>query len=161
MRAWILSAGLLPLVAAVGCWGGHRPEAGRAEAIAAIEGVGGTVVYEEGSPDGAILAVDLRDAVDRRNSQVTDAVLEHLKGLGNLRSLVLSQTQITDAGMEHLEGLTGLEELLLTGTQITDDGLEHLKGLTSLKVLEVSGTKVSDDGVSELKQALADVKIYR
>ena len=64
------------------------------------------------------MSVYLRDATVPRNSQVTDAVLDDLKGLANLQSLVLSQTQITDAGMEHLEGLTGLEELLLTGTQV-------------------------------------------
>ena len=42
----------------------------------------------------------------------------------------LNNTQITDAGLEHLKGLTSLEELLLAATQITDAGLEHLKGMT-------------------------------
>ena len=66
-------------------------------------------------------------------TQVTDAGLEHLKGLTRLQSLDLSGTQVTDAGLEHLKGLTQLQWLSLEGTQVTDAGLEHLKGLTNSK----------------------------
>jgi hypothetical protein len=34
---------------------------------------------------------------------ITDAGLEHLKGLANLRYLYLSETQTTDAGVQRLE----------------------------------------------------------
>jgi Leucine-rich repeat (LRR) protein len=56
-------------------------------------------------------------------------------------------TQISDAGLEHLKGLTSLTSLNLTslslkGSQITDTGLEHLKGLTSLTSLTLFGTQI-------------------
>ena len=43
---------------------------------------------------------------------------------------------MTDAGLEHLKGLTQLRELNLNDTQVTDAGLEHLKGLTQLQSVE-------------------------
>ena len=56
-----------------------------------------------------------------------------------LEWLDLADTQVTDAGLEHLKGLTKLEELYLAGPQVSDAGLEHLKGLTSLQHLYLSG----------------------
>ena len=51
---------------------------------------------------------------------------------------------MTDAGLEHLKGLTQLHSLDLGGTKVTDAGLEHLKGLAQLESLELRGTKVTD-----------------
>ena len=42
---------------------------------------------------------------------------------------------MTDAGLEHLKGLTQLRVLNLANTKVTDAGLEHLKGLTQLRML--------------------------
>ena len=39
----------------------------------------------------------------------------------------MGETKITDAGLEHLKGLTGLRELDLVETQITDSGVQQLK----------------------------------
>ena len=50
------------------------------------------------------------------DTQVSEAGLEHLKGLWNLRTLNLSDTQITDAGREHFKELTSLPELNLGET---------------------------------------------
>ena len=44
---------------------------------------------------------------------MTDAGLEHLKGLTQVQSLNLSQTEVTDAGLKHLKGLTQLQSLNL------------------------------------------------
>ena len=44
---------------------------------------------------------------------------------------------MTDAGLEHLKGLTNLQSLDLTFTKVTDAGLEHLKGLTKLQSLDL------------------------
>jgi hypothetical protein len=52
-----------------------------------------------------------------------------------LRLLDLDLTEVTDAGLEHLKGLTALQELSLWRTPVTDAGLQHLKGLTGLRVL--------------------------
>jgi hypothetical protein len=82
---------------------------------------------------------------------VTDAGLEHLRGLPRLRELDLGGTKVTDAGLEHLKELRQLEKLDLYDTGITDAGLEHLKGLQQLQELGLSGTEVSDAGLEHLK----------
>ena len=56
--------------------------------------------------------------------------------------VVLVGTDVTDAGLEQLKDLTQLRWLDLGGTRITDVGLEHLKGLTQLEVLSLDGTEV-------------------
>ena len=54
--------------------------------------------------------------------------MEHLKGLTHLRLLCLFDTQVTDAGLEHLKGLTrGLETLELSGTRVTDEGVKSFR----------------------------------
>ena len=73
----------------------------------------------------------------------------------------LGGRQVTDAGLEHLKGLTHLKILYLADTQVTDAGLEHLKGLTKLQLLWLFGTKVTVEGVEKLQQALPNCKIYR
>ena len=45
---------------------------------------------------------------------------------------------MTDAGLEHLKGLSQLQRLDLASTQVTDAGLEHLKGLTQLQTLDLA-----------------------
>jgi Leucine-rich repeat (LRR) protein len=62
--------------------------------------------------------------------------------LRQLQKLDLYDTGITDAGLEHLKGLRQLQELNLSGTAVTDAGLEHLKGLKQLRMLDLSFTKV-------------------
>ncbi len=86
------------------------------------------------------------------HSRVTDAGLEHLKGLTQLRSLILCFVQVTDAGLEHLKGLTRLKRLTLNQTQVTDAGLEHLKGLTELEQLYFGGNiGVTHAGLERVK----------
>jgi uncharacterized protein (TIGR03067 family) len=52
-----------------------------------------------------------------------------------LNDLDLSKSKITDAGLEHLKGLTSLKRLKLRGTGITDGGIASLKkALPKLKV---------------------------
>jgi hypothetical protein len=89
--------------------------------------------------------------LDLSGTQVTDAGLEHLKGLTQLWRLSLNGTEVTDVGLEHLKGLMQLQGLYLTRTKVTDAGLEHLKGLTQLRVLRLSGTQVADAGLEHLK----------
>ena len=49
---------------------------------------------------------------------------------------------MTDAGLEHLKGLTNLQWLDLGGISwVTDAGLEHLKGLTNLQSLDLNGPR--------------------
>ena len=65
-------------------------------------------------------------AVTFTGTEITDAGLEHLKSLSQLKTLELYDTNITDAGLEHLKGLKQLEKLSLYHTRITDTGLANL-----------------------------------
>ena len=57
---------------------------------------------------------------------VTDAVMVQLKGLAQV-NLDLQRTEITDAGLEHLNGLKQLRFLNLTDTHVTDAGVAKLQ----------------------------------
>ncbi len=70
-----------------------------------------------------------------------------------------SSTHFTDAELEHLKGLTNLKSLHLKSMQVTDAGLEHLKGLTNLKELWLLNTQATEDGVKKLQEALPDCEI--
>ena len=87
---------------------------------------------------------------------MTDAGLEHLKGLTKLQSLWLVGTNVT---LEHLDGLTSLQWLDLSLAPVTDAGLENLKGLTNLRLLALGGTKVTGAGVKKIHRALPDCDI--
>jgi Leucine-rich repeat (LRR) protein len=141
---------LLPLVL-VGC--GPEPPASQAEAVAAIKKLGGYVTLDKTS--GEVVEVYVN------RTQITDAGLEHLKGLTSLTTLGLRGPQITDAGLEHLKGLTSLTTLYLDGPQITDAGLEHLKRLTSLTTLDLRSTQITDAGLAEIKAALPKCSVGR
>jgi Leucine Rich Repeat (LRR) protein len=111
-------------------------------------------VFPKDSGDAEMaLLDDLPNLFDlmRCGSGVTDAGLEHVKGLTNLRSLNLSHTQITDGGLQCLARLTNLQELYLQDTRITAAGLKHVKGLTNLETLDVSHTQITDAGLQHLK----------
>ena len=96
----------------------------------------------------------LRTVVLRGCGGITDAGVEHFKGLKQLRTLDLGFTGITDAGIEHLKGLTQLYTLNLSHTWVGDAGLEHLKGLTELRTLILEwdgGHWITDAGLAHLK----------
>jgi hypothetical protein len=133
-------------------------------AIRAIEEVGGNAAEEGGNPAGALppgtawLRELLKDEfftniadVTLSESKVTNAGLEHLKDLTDLRVLNLHETQVTNAGLERVKGLTQLRELNLGGTRVTDAGLEDLKGLIQLQLLSLDSTQVTDAGLVHLK----------
>ena len=168
-RTWVLLVGLLLVMGLTGCDDPKEPLDEKAVAskqepekkpavhkpetvvektlteekaiVAKIKEMGGHVEFDRNK---AVVKVRLRD-------DVTDAGLEHLKGLTNLQDLYLGFSKVTDAGLEHLKGLTSLQGLNLNSTQVTDAGLEHLKGLTNLQDLGFYRTKVTDAGLEHLK----------
>jgi hypothetical protein len=80
----------------------------------------------------------------------TDAGLERLAALRDLKSLNLGTTQVTDDGLAHLAGLTRLELLRLGSSNITDAGLVHLQGLAQLKFLILQNAQLTDAGLEQL-----------
>ena len=64
-----------------------------------------------------------------------DAALANLAPLAKLQSLSLADTPVTDAGLEQLHGLKELKELDLSFTQTSEEGQAKLqKALPELKI---------------------------
>jgi len=123
--------------------------------------------------------------VSAHESEVNDAILEHLRvlprlrevclqscqvsekgvefvgDLANLRELLLDGSNVSDEGLEHIAGLIQLDTLQLADTHVTDSGLEHLTRLAQLQFLDLSGTQVTNEGVKKLQQALPNCEIMR
>ncbi|MFO0914972.1 MAG: discoidin domain-containing protein [Pirellulales bacterium] len=153
--------------------------ADEAEAVAAIEKIGGTVrsVAQDSqdkdvafhlsgtglTDDGLAEVAKLSNVIwlNLRGTKITDAGLAHLANLKSLRKLHLEKTAVTDAGLAHLAGLENLEYLNLYGTQVTDAGLQQLKGLKSLKKLFVWETPVTAAGAADLQAAIPELKVNR
>ena len=75
--------------------------ADEAEAVKAIEKLGGKVEVDYKQPGKPVVSVEFRGV----RHELTDEGLKHLKGLKSLQSLDLSSTQITDEGLKHLKDL--------------------------------------------------------
>ncbi len=100
-------------------------------------------------------------SLDLGETAVTDAGLEVIASMKNLRRLSLDRTRITDAGLQSLSGLKSLEYLNVHTTAITDAGLSALKPLTQLRSLYLWQTKVTSAAVEELGSQLVDHRRIR
>ena len=79
--------------------------------------------------------------------EAPEADLRHVRGLTQLKTLVLHRAKVADADLENLEGLSELESLTLSGTKVTDAGLKHIEGLAKLEKVDVGDTGVTDAGL--------------
>ena len=124
-------------------------------------------------PEGQLI---LR-AVDLSSCKVSDADLEHLRGLPSLDTLNLSRTPISGAALkaiaddvnltqldltecksldaaalQPLSGLTKLTWLSLRDTGLPDAALAHLSDLTQLRHLDLYATATTDAGLIYLEK---------
>lgn len=82
-------------------------------------------------------------------THITDAGLEHVGGMINLKNLDISlNIAITDIGARHLRGLIKMENLIITGTKITNRGLIHFREMVFLNQL-FCGPSITEDGFQE------------
>jgi hypothetical protein len=158
---------------------GEVTDAADADAVAAIEKLGGSVREiaansedrnvefhlggRELTDDGLALVAALKNvvALNLKNTQITSAGLVHLKGLTKLRRLHLEKTAVDDDGLVHLAGLTNLEYLNLYGTKISNKSLSQITSLKKLRRLYVWQTDVTDEGVAQLAKALPELKVVQ
>jgi Leucine Rich Repeat (LRR) protein len=90
------------------------------------------------------------------NGDVTDATLDYLKPMTQLRELDLNDTKITDAGLASIQDKP-LVILRVRNTAITDAGFrEHLLRLNSLMELDLRGTAVEPATFREWKKLKSD-----
>jgi hypothetical protein len=97
-------------------------------------------------------------ALDLSYTRVSDADLEVLRKLPNLRELSLQHTAITDATLQRLTKHDYLERLNVYGTGVTDAGLAVLAALPRLQKLYLWQTAVTEIGLADLRRALP--KLY-
>ncbi|HJZ56691.1 MAG TPA: hypothetical protein VKE74_17120 [Gemmataceae bacterium] len=154
-RAALVGAvGFAILLLAAGCGSKGGPsdyekmvqaKQGASDALAAA----GAKVQEKQYPVGRGYVVELRGAT------ITDDLLRHVKELGNIAELNLSQSTLTDDHLRTMHEL-GLHVLLnkldLSHTAVTDAGLDHLDGNLFLVELNLTGTKVTRAAVERFKQ---------
>lgn len=85
-------------------------------------------------------------------AEITDKGVARLDAFPNLTALTLENTQLTDAGLKTLEKLPKLKSLnLRRNTSMTDAGLAHVKKLPNLELLSLLYNNITDDGLAELK----------
>jgi Leucine-rich repeat (LRR) protein len=70
--------------------------------------------------------------------RITDAEIQHLLPLTELRALYLDKSEITDTGLQQLNELENLQTLYLFDANVATGSLAGLKGLTNLDLLAVT-----------------------
>lgn len=103
------------------------------------------------------------EGLDLSYSTATDAVLESLVGLKQLRRLNLRDTLVTDEGLKAVGRVESLEELDLYGMKISDRGLGYLRNLKQLRKLNLLGGPITDEGSEVLAglKNLRELNLYR
>ncbi len=159
---------MIVLVIVIGAglgWMVHRVQVQR-DAVAAIRGSGGTILYnwewKDGRPDPnrkpwAPKWLVNRFGVDFFGDVVQasliqggfDAVMLQIGKLHRLETVVVRKSSITEVGFAHLKELPHLRHLSIFYSTISDCGLVHLKGLTGLDTLSFQGTNIGDAGLAQ------------
>jgi serine/threonine protein kinase len=75
-------------------------------------------------------------------AHITDAGLQHLAALPDLRVLDLDSTWVRDVGLQPLSALSNIQDLCLNNTWVTDEGLKHLTELANIRVLNLDRSYV-------------------
>jgi Leucine-rich repeat (LRR) protein len=128
---------------------------------------------------------DIKDGQIVRSTEprISDAGLQYIGQMTELRGLILSSTRVTAHGMKHLAGLKHLEALDLSWTDVSGGGMENLKDLVQLRYLglgytritnaaaeplaalpnlvelDVRSTRMTEEGVAQLTKAMPKTKI--
>jgi hypothetical protein len=94
------------------------------------------------------------------SAALTDAGVEQLARLTNLRQLDLGGCPVTDRALAAVAELPALESLGLAGTRITDAGVAALVRCARLERLDLSGTRTGDGAIRALA-ALPRLRHFR
>jgi hypothetical protein len=164
--------GLFALALLSGC--GQTPD-GRA--AAAVERLGGKLKFAGEDAHRAVVEVDLSRtpatdadldvlrplaqlrAVNLSGAAITDRGLAALGDCRSLKKLNLNLTKISDAGLASLADLPELEELYLIETALTDASAADLQRLGHLKQLVLLRTSISSAAVNQLRRQLPNTLI--
>ena len=146
-RRWITATGALIVIgASLTLW---------------VRGPGGTNTPQPSAPIDAAaafaeqveqIASQRRDTLRVTRYAVDDAMLEQLRGLDHLQTVILDRGVITDRGAEVLAELPKLRYLRLRHSPITDRGLRRLAQNDSLWYLNLPQSQCTAEGVAALAE---------
>lgn len=91
--------------------------------------------------------------VNLDNAPITNAAVNALQPLAELRRLSLSNTGVTDEGLQNLRNFARLEFVRLDSTRVGDKGMAHLAAIPNLRELSLWRVVVTDNGVAHLQNA--------
>ncbi|MEO5603084.1 MAG: DUF2231 domain-containing protein [Cyclobacteriaceae bacterium] len=97
--------------------------------------------------------------VNLSNTNITDAQLNILSKLSNIRILYLNNAPVTDAGLSRLVPLTELRMLNLIGTSVTDSSVSVLLKFQKLSTLFLYQTKMTKEGIQKIVGERQDIKL--
>lgn len=97
------------------------------------------------------------------NPGITDAGIQHLRGITSLRHIDLPYTSVGDGAMAVLAGLPRLESLSINATKVSDRGLAALRPDSALRVLYIQndGNEISDAGLQSVAQNCPELRELR
>jgi hypothetical protein len=96
------------------------------------------------------------DSALHAHGQITDDMLTSVAAIAQVTALQLSNCQsLTNAGIQQLARMPQLRHLDLSQTAVTDDGLRVLRELPALESLALTMTRVTDAGVQHLRDCHA------
>ncbi len=84
------------------------------------------------------------ESIEIQSDKITNAGIDCLRGLRNVKKLTLNCPRLTDDGLKALSGMERLEELKVTSNRVLGPGLKHLAGLSSLRSLSLCCPVTSD-----------------
>lgn len=109
---------------------------------------------------GLLKAVKLQAGdLSLARTKVTDAVLDVVAEMPNLRRLDLRDTEVTDAGLARLQGLAKLQELVLAKTRLTPAATEILAVMPGLKRVYVWASGLEIEGIEALRVSRPELMI--
>ena len=85
--------------------------------------------------------------------------LRYLMGNDDLGANVVEAEVQTDAALERIKDLPQLRRLHLFSKGITDAGLQRLEALPQLETLSIEKTQVTEQGVKKIQKALPNCRI--
>lgn len=73
--------------------------------------------------------------------------------------VILASTPLSDAGVQHLRGLRGVRFLDVSDTRLSGDALADIAAIESLTYVVLTGTQVEEHDVRQLQTQRPDLKI--
>jgi hypothetical protein len=86
--------------------------------------------------------------------KITDAIMIPICSLPTLKRLDLLETCVSDAAIDRIGQLSNLKSVTLEGSTIGDEGLRQFSSIKTLLLLDLRGTKVTNTAVAELQKKL-------